>query len=138
LLKKSFRGETFGSRSSVVAVVALAACSDDDDGGPTAPGLPPPASATISVTTGGVNPSEVTVQPGGQVTFTNSDSVVHEMSSDPHPAHTECPELNGGALDPGQSFTATMGGQAKTCGFHDHRDPGNRVLQGTVRVSTGG
>ena len=36
--------------------------------------------------------------------FVNNDSRSHEMFSDPHPEHTDCPEINQvGFLSPGQS-----------------------------------
>ena len=40
---------------------------------------------------GGVSPKNLVVGPGTQVTFVNNDSRNHEMTSDPHPEHTECP-----------------------------------------------
>jgi hypothetical protein len=36
----------------------------------------------------------LTVPPGTRVTFINNDTRVHEMDSDPHPDHTDCPEIN--------------------------------------------
>jgi hypothetical protein len=36
----------------------------------------------------------LTVPPGTRVTFVNNDTRVHEMDSDPHPDHTDCPEIN--------------------------------------------
>jgi hypothetical protein len=35
---------------------------------------------------------------GSRVTFTNNHSAAHEMSSDPHPAHTLCTSLNVGLI----------------------------------------
>ena len=66
--------------------------------------------------------------------FVNNDSRAHEPSSNPHPSHTQCPELNIGSIAPGQSRETgtTVGG--RTCGFHDHIDPTNASLQGTVQV----
>ena len=51
----------------------------------------------------------------------NSDSRTHEMDSDPHPEHTDCPELNQiGFLNPGQSRQSGNLNTARKCGMHDH------------------
>ena len=53
----------------------------------------------------------ITVYPGTVVTFVNQDSVNHDIASNPHPTHTDCPEINQvGSLTPGQSKqTAAFG-----------------------------
>jgi hypothetical protein len=57
-----------------------------------------------------------------------------EMSSNPHPAHTDCPALNFGSLQPGQSRTSSPLTSARTCGMHDHISPGNQALQRTIAI----
>jgi hypothetical protein len=58
---------------------------------------------------------------GSQVTFVNNDVQIHDMLSDPHPEHTDCPELNQvGSLAPRQSKQSGNLNTAKTCGYHDH------------------
>ena len=48
----------------------------------------------------------------------------HEMFSDPHPEHTDCPEINQvGFLSPGQSRQTGNLNTVRTCGFHDHATP---------------
>ena len=89
----------------------------------------------ISITSSGVSPKTLTVGFGGKVTITNNDGKPHEFSSNPHPVHTDCPELNAPVLTTGQSFTATMASRAEACGFHDHLDPTNAAFQGTILVS---
>ena len=91
--------------------------------------------ATITITSAGVSPKTQTVGYGATVTITNNDSAPHEFSSNPHPVHTDCPELNAPVLQTGQSFTATMASKAETCGFHDHLNPTNAALQGTITVA---
>ena len=72
---------------------------------------------------------------GGQVTFVNNDRVVHEMYSDPHPEHTDCPEFDSvGALAPGQTRQTTNLATARTCGFHDHLNPRPTRLNGSVTI----
>jgi hypothetical protein len=66
--------------------------------------------------------------------FINNDSQTHEPSSNPHPSHTQCPELNIGSLPAGQTREsgAMVGG--RTCGFHDHLNATNTAMQGSVQV----
>lgn len=57
------------------------------------------------------------------------------MSSDPHPDHTDCPEINQvGHLNPNQSRQTGNLNTARACGFHDHDDPFNTALTGTITV----
>ena len=91
--------------------------------------------ATITITSTGVSPKTVTVAPGSRVTFTNNDSRNHEMNSDPHPTHGDCPGLDQvGFLAPGQSKTSGNLNTARACGFHDHLNDSNTSLQGTIVV----
>jgi hypothetical protein len=66
--------------------------------------------------------------------FINNDSRAHEPSSNPHPSHTQCPELNIGRLEPNQSRESGPAVGGRTCGFHDHLDEGNAALRGSVQV----
>ena len=90
--------------------------------------------ATITITAAGVSPKNVTVTPGSRVTFVNNDSRPHEMNSDPHPQHTDCPEINVGFISAGQSGTTQNLNTVRTCGFHDHNQPGVTSLEGTIRI----
>jgi plastocyanin len=92
--------------------------------------------ATITITpTNAVSPNIVTVSPGSRVTFVNNDTRAHEMASDPHPEHSDCPELNQvGFLQAGQSRTSGNLNTVRTCGFHDHLDPFRAALRGTIRI----
>jgi hypothetical protein len=65
----------------------------------------------------------------------NNDTRSHDMSSDPHPQHSDCPPINElGILAPGQSRTTGVLGTARTCGFHDHDQPSNAALLGTITI----
>jgi hypothetical protein len=89
----------------------------------------------FTITTGGVTPQNMTLPAGSRVTFINRDSRDHQMSSDPHPDHDDCPELNQiGFLAPNQSRESGNLVQARTCGFHDHLNPGTRGLQGAITI----
>ncbi len=93
-------------------------------------------SATITITSSGVvSPSTVTIRQGGRVTFTNSDSRPHDMASDPHPTHEDCPPMDQvGFLDTGQSRTSGNFNVVRSCGFHDHNQPTNGGLQGRITI----
>ena len=108
---------------------------------PTTPTTPPPsggnpATATITIGTDGrVSPAQVTIAPGGRVTFINNHNQAHDMSSDPHPEHTQCVEINQvGFLTSGQQRTTGNLNTQRTCGFHDHNLPDNTGLQGRIII----
>jgi plastocyanin len=91
--------------------------------------------ATITITTSGVSPKSVTVARGSQVQFINNDTTFHDMESNPHPEHTDCPEINSvGFLSPGQSHQTGNLNTSRTCGFHDHDNPTNAGLQGSIVI----
>jgi plastocyanin len=109
-------------------------------GGPTGPsnpnpGNPPAATTTITITSAGVNPQRITVPVGSRVTFINNDNRQHEMNSDPHPTHGDCPALDQvGFIAPGQTKQTGNLTTARTCGFHDHNQPDVVSLQGQIVV----
>jgi hypothetical protein len=92
---------------------------------PTAPQTPPPPSGpTVTITNGGLSPRTLEIPVGGRLTIVNDDAVPHDMGSDPHPGHEDCPELNQiGLLQPGQHRTSGNLVEAGTCGMHDHLRP---------------
>lgn len=94
------------------------------------------ASATITISASGVvSPSAVSVTQGGRVTFVNNDSRSHDMSSDPHPSHEDCPPIDQvGFLSPGQSKTSGNLNTVRVCGFHDHNLPTSTGLQGRITI----
>ena len=116
----------------IVALVAVAACESDSapsggGGGTTGP--------TITITSSGVSPKTLTVSPGTQVTFLNSDSRPHDMASDPHPTHENCTAINQvGVLAAGQSRQTGNLNTVRSCGYHDHSLPQNTSLLGTIVV----
>lgn len=130
---------------AVAATLAAAACGGGSSS-PTSPSGPETGggagggtvsdTATITITSAGVvSPSTVTIRQGGRVTFVNSDSAAHDIASDPHPSHEDCPAINqAGFLSPGQSRTTGNLGVVRTCGFHDHNQPGNTGLQGRITI----
>jgi plastocyanin len=122
-------------RAAVCAsAIPTAASCGSSSSGPTSPTTPP--AATITITNNAVSPKTVTVPRGSQVIFVNNDTRSHNMASDPHPDHTDCPEINQvGVLNPGQSRqTGNMTTNRTACGFHDHDQPTVVGLQGTITI----
>jgi len=133
------RHRLMAASSILLLAFVVSACGGDDDPG-TGPsgggggGGTGTVAATITITATGVSPQNVTVAPGSRVTFVNNNTRVHDMSSDPHPAHTDCPEITVGFLQPGQSATTQNLNRVRTCGFHDHNQDTNTSLQGMIRI----
>ena len=134
-----------GRAAAVVVALTFAACGGGGGGStpttPTTPTTPAPPGgnpsiATITIGTDGrVSPATVTIAPGGRVTFINNHNQAHDMSSDPHPEHTQCPEINQvGFLTSGQQRTTGNLNTQRTCGFHDHNLPDNTGLQGRIII----
>jgi plastocyanin len=89
---------------------------------------------TITITAAGVSPKTITVAAGSRVTFVNNDSRPHDMNSNPHPEHTDCPEINVGFISAGASGTTQNLTRVRSCGYHDHNQPDVVALQGTIVV----
>jgi len=129
---------TAAQTAALAALVGLAACGGGAS--PTTPSSPNPGGGTVGATitigpNGAVGPAQVTIAVGQSVTFVNNDTRAHDMASDPHPSHTECPPLNAaGGLAPGQSKNTNAFPAVRTCGFHDHSNPGNAALMGRIVI----
>ena len=94
-----------------------------------------PHDAVITIAGGRVTPSEVTIAVGQSVTFVNTNGRTHAVSSDPHPTHTDCPQVNAvGNLQNGQTRLTNAFTTARSCGFHDHDDPDNANLRGRINI----
>jgi plastocyanin len=135
-----------GLAAAVFAAATAVACGGGGSGSggtPTAPTPTPPttgggnpSTATITIGADGrVSPASVTIAPGGRVTMINNHNQPHDMSSDPHPEHTQCPEINQiGFLTAGQQRTSGNFNTVRTCGFHDHNQENNTALQGRIII----
>lgn len=123
-----------------LVVAVLPSCG----GGGSSPGSPTPGgggpvlpgeAATITVTSSGISPREVTVPVGSRVNFVNQGNVIVEMTSDPHPNHTDCPAINQvGGLRTGDTGQTGALGSARRCGFHDHGRGEDARFMGTIIV----
>jgi hypothetical protein len=126
------------ARIAIITALALpAAACGSSSSAPT----PPPMACSQASTTGPILiannaacPQNITLAAGSQVMVVNQDAVAHEMYSDPHPEHTDCPELNQvGHLEPGQSRLSGNLNTVRTCGYHDHLRPDVAALK--VRIT---
>jgi hypothetical protein len=118
-----------------IAVVGFtaSACGSDSPSSPSG-ASDGTVAATLTITSGGISPKTATIPLGSRVTIVNNDSRSHDMNSNPHPEHTDCPALNVGVLSAGQSRTSQNLTTARACGIHDHNDPFNAAWQATITV----
>ena len=120
-----------GNRLAICAAAALlGACGGGGSG--MGGGATCAFAAAIDLTSSGASPQSLCVVVGGSVTFTNKDSVQHDIESG-----TACPQLNLGVLAPSQTMTATFP-SATVCPFHDASSPSNTAFQGNVSVAAPG
>lgn len=119
--------------AAVVLTVVVTGC-----GGGASPPTPSPAENPNRVTisaNGVVSPKELVVPPGTRVLFINNHNRPHDMSSDPHPDHSSCPEINQvGVLNSGQRRETGNLVTVRTCGFHDHDSPNDAALTGSIVI----
>jgi plastocyanin len=130
-------------RAAIVGVAfVLAACGGGSTSGSVTSPSPSPTpspgesgTTTITIANNTVSPQSVTVTRGSRVTFVNNDNRNHDIESNPHPEHTDCPEINQVALlSPGQSRQTGVLNNVRTCGYHDHEQDTVRSLQGTITI----
>ena len=85
-----------------------------------------------------LSPATVTIRSGESVMFVNNHNRDHQMSSDPHPNHTDCPAINALAtLGSGQSRATNALSTTRTWGVHDHLEDTNNSLKGSIIVQHG-
>src|SRR5471030_420184 len=107
--------------AATVALVMACGSSTSNSTSPSGSCTPSSSPATFVLMNNTVCPTTMTVPRGTQITISNQDSRTHEMDSDPHPEHTDCPELNQiDFLNPGQARQSGNLNIARKCGFHDH------------------
>ncbi len=127
---------------AVAGALALivAACGGGSSSAPSATTTPSPganggSTATVTIANNAVSPQNVTISRGSRVTFVNNDTRAHDIESDPHPTHTDCPEINQiGFLSPGQTHQTAVLTTVRVCGYHDHEQSDTRSLQGTITI----
>jgi plastocyanin len=128
--------------SGVMAAAAIAlaigcggSSSSSSSTSPSGGCTPSSSPNTLVIQNNTICPQTLTVTRGTQVTVLNSDSRAHEMDSDPHPEHTDCPELNQiGHLEPNQTRQSGNLNIARKCGMHDHTSPDTAGLKATITI----
>jgi plastocyanin len=115
--------------------LSVAACGGGGSSTP-APSPMPSNPNVITISSGGIaSPKELTVAPGTRVLFVNNDDRRHDMTSDDHPDHLDCPAINQvGLLASGQNRETGNLNVVRTCGFHDHENADNSNLKGRIVV----
>jgi len=128
------------TRRLLVLCVAIGplACGSSGGGGPSqtpSPSSTPIGPPTLTITASGVSPQVLhTFDAQETVTFVNGDVRDHDMRSDPHPAHSDCPSINLGTMAPGErrEIAGPSLPRFALCYFHDETDPTNSVFRGVV------
>ena len=88
------------------------------------------AGATITYTASGFSPETVTVKSGDTIVIKNESTNNLQFDSDPHPIHTDNPELNVELVGPGKDMAFTVS-EIGTFGYHNHLNP---AQAGTIVV----
>lgn len=106
--------------SAIVAVtILIASCYKSKSSYNSAPG-----NSKITITSSAYSPASLTVTSGSTVTWTNSDSAVHTVT-------TEDGSINSGDIAPGSSYSKTF----MTTGTFDYHDAHNTTMVGVLVVS---
>ncbi len=127
----------FAAVCALAVIVAACGGSASGPSGPSPSPTPAPSgvTSTITIESNAVTPKNITIARGSRVTFVNNDTQVHDMESDPHPAHTDCLEIaQVGFISPGQSRQTALLNTARTCGYHDHLADAATSMQGTITI----
>ncbi|MEX2273156.1 MAG: hypothetical protein WD690_16920 [Vicinamibacterales bacterium] len=131
------------SLAGAIAMTAagLALACGGGAGSPSGPSGPVPVvagsiGATISLTAAGASPIDVRIELTQKVRFVNNDTRPHEINTNPHNLHTDCPPNNSAIINPGQAFDTAIFTEIKACGYHNHLLPDNQSFWGLIRVGT--
>jgi hypothetical protein len=123
-----------GLRHATLAVLTVLGGCGGGSGSPSSPSTDNPNQLVIS-SAGVLTPAQITISAGARVLVINNHSRSHQIVSDPHPEHTDCPEINQvGLLAPGARRETGNFISARTCGLHDHDDPDNASLKGRIII----
>jgi plastocyanin len=87
-------------------------------------------SNSVRIGPSGFDPTELRPSLGMCVAFVNQDTVPHDIRSDPHPAHSNCPSMNVGLVPSGTARVSLAMTTWGTCGYHDERAPDDERFKG--------
>lgn len=86
--------------------------------------------AVVHITRTGFQPATLYVKRGTRVIWTNSDSSLHQVASNPYPKDTGLPGLKSEILNNAQAYTY-VANTAGSFGYHDQINP---TVNGTLVV----
>jgi len=90
------------------------------------------SAATVQITDANFVPATVKIKQGQSVTWTNTDTRLHQVAADPYPSHSKLPSLfSEESLAQNESYTFTFD-KAGTYTYHDPLNP--TTLKATVIV----
>ncbi len=82
-----------------------------------------------------MQPLEITIAVGQQVTFVNNDTRVHDVVGGIDPNNPDCPEIvQAGFLAAGQRGVTGVFTTARTCEYHDHTMLSVPAFQGRIFI----
>ena len=93
-----------------------------------------PLTAGVAVSATGFAPKGVCISAGGTVTFSNTDSVAHDVEGLP----TACTPLALGSIPASTARTTAVFSVPATCAYVDAGHSGDPAFIGTVTVGAGG
>lgn len=130
-----------------ILFVIIAATAVSCGGGTSSPAAPTPPAAgspavtttpstpTVTITSSGMTPLEITINVGQRVTFVNNDSRAHDLVGGVDPNNPDCPEITqAGFLTPGQSRDTGVFTTARRCDYHDHTMLSVPAFQGRIII----
>ena len=126
-----------GGAAAAIVLAAALSCggSSSSSTGPSGMCTPSANANTLILMNNAICPQALTLTRGSQLIITNQDSQTHDMASDPHPEHTDCPEINQiGTLNTGQTRSSGNLNTARRCGIHDHINPSSAALKATITI----
>jgi plastocyanin len=86
--------------------------------------------ANINIGPGSFSPSAITIKKGSSVIWSNTDNVPHRIASNPHPGHSDLPDLYSDSINSSDKYRFTFNTPG-TFGYHDEVDP---AINGTIIV----
>ena len=126
---------SYTRRAAMAALAGLIIACSNNPSVPSPGDTPSVQTNTITITSSGASPRNIQIAAGTRVLFVNNDSRSHNMTSDPHPSHTDCTDINQvGFLSTGESRETGNLVTVRTCGFHDHDSPSQANLQGQIVI----
>ena len=86
--------------------------------------------AVVRITKTGFIPATISVKQGTKVIWTNSDTNLHQVASNPYPKDTILPSLKSEILNNSQTYEYTAN-TSGTFGYHDQINP---TINGTLVI----